>query len=158
VDDPVVGFDLVGDTKDFWGFGGLAHGHKNLGCSKFFWNGKIFSQGGGVHSVAGEDSADSAIKIGVLGAEVGGFAAGGIELEVVHRADEVVLCGFGEAEESGFRGAASFTSAAPAASAFCAGACGALAEGGGWGGEFGGGGGCESGAGGGGGEGENFSA
>ena len=43
MNDPVVGFDLVGDTKDFWGFGSLAHGHKDLGGSKFLWNGKIFS-------------------------------------------------------------------------------------------------------------------
>lgn len=128
MDDPVVGFDLVGDTKDFWRFGGLSHGHKNLGRAEFFWNGEIFSQGGGVHAVAGQDSADSAVKVGVLGTDVGGFAARGVEFEVVHRTDEVIFCSFGKAEESGFGGAPAFASAASAATAFGAGACGALAE------------------------------
>ena len=75
MDDPVVGFDLVGDAEDFGGFGGLAHGHKNLGGSEFFLDGKIFSKGGGVDSVARKDSADGSIEVGVDGAEVGGFSA-----------------------------------------------------------------------------------
>ena len=156
MDDPVVRFHLVGHAKAFGGFGSLAHGHKDLGRAEFFWNGEIFPKGGGVHPVAGKDSADGSIKVGVLGAEVGGFAAGGVEFEVVHRADEVVFGGFGKAEESGFGGASAFTSAGSAAPAFGASAGGTLAKGGGGGGEFRGGGRGEGGGGGGGGEGKDI--